>query len=118
MKTKKVTVEIPENIYEDLQRIAEASTWTIDEVVLQTIKVGLPPSLGKVPEAFHNELLTLNSLSDKDLMRIADGNWPEPEKQDAMHEKADFAMLRRTYALSVLRWRGHPVPGAYDAFIA
>ncbi|HSO28204.1 MAG TPA: hypothetical protein VLS48_09055 [Anaerolineales bacterium] len=118
MKSKKVTVEIPEHIYDDLQRIAQASTWSLEEVLLQTIKGGLPPSLSKVPEAFHEELLALNALSDIDLMRVADGNWPEPEKLDTVHQKADFVMLRRTYALSLLRWRGHPVPSAYDSFFA
>lgn len=118
MKTRRVTVQIPEQIYEDLTRIAEASNWSLDEVMLQTVKSGLPPSLAKVPEAFHEELLALNALSDMDLMRVADGHAPEPERQDAMHTRADFATLRRTYALSLLRWRGHPVPGGYDAYIA
>ena len=118
MKSKKVTVEIPEHIYDDLQRIAQASTWSLEEVLLQTVKAGLPPSLNKVPEAFHEELLALNALGDMDLMRVADGAWPEPKKQDQMHQKADFVTLRRTYALSLLRWRGHPVPGGFDSYIA
>ncbi len=118
MKTKKITVELPEQIYTDLSHIAEASGWSLDQVVLQTIKTGLPPSLAKVPQAFHQELLALNALSDMDLMRVADGHWPPPARQDAMHTRADFATLRRTYALSLLRWRGHPVPGGYDAYVA
>ncbi|MCA9874349.1 MAG: hypothetical protein H6659_05770 [Ardenticatenaceae bacterium] len=118
MKGKKITVEIPEHMYDDLQRIAQASNWPLEEVLLQSIKVGLPPSLSKVPEAFHEELLGLNALGDLDLMRVADGDWPEPKKQDLMHQKADFVTLRRTYALSLLRWRGHPVPSAYDSYIA
>jgi hypothetical protein len=117
MRTKKITVEIPEQIYEDLQHIAEASGWSLDSVLLQTIKSGLPPSLAKVPQAFHKELLALNSLSDMDLMRVADGAWPSATNQDAAYTRADFDTLRRTYALSLLRWRGHPVPGGYDAFI-
>ncbi len=118
MKSKKVTIDVPEHIYEDLKRIAQASTWSVEEVLLQTVRIGLPPSLTKVPEAFHDELLALNGLSDIDLMRVADGNWPEPEKLDTVHQKADFVTLRRTYALSLLRWRGHPVPNAYDAYFA
>lgn len=114
MKATKVTVELPSHIYEDLQRVADASSWSLEEVVVQTIKSGMPPLLSKVPEAFHAELLALNALGDADLMRVADGNWPDPPKQDLMHQKADFVTLRRTYALSLLRWRGHPVPSAYD----
>jgi hypothetical protein len=117
MRTKRITVEIPEQIYEDLQHIAEASGWSLDKVLLQTIKSGLPPSLAKVPQAFHEELLALNALNDMDLMHVADGHGPAPTRQDAVHTRADFLTLRRTYALSLLRWRGHPVPGGYDAYI-
>lgn len=117
MKTKKIIVELPEQIYHDLQQIAKASGWSLDKVVQQTIKTGLPPSLAKVPDAFHPELLVLNALPDVDLMRIADGHLSPPVHQDAMHTRADFVTLRRTYALSLLRWRGHPVPGGYDAFV-
>ena len=59
------------------------------------------------------DLLKLNGLGDKDLMKVADGDWPVPE-MDERHEKADFLTLRRTYAMSVLRWRGHPVPNLYE----
>jgi len=118
MKSKQVKIDLPIHVYEDLQRIADASNWSLEEVLQQTIKAGLPPSLNKVPEAFHEELLALNGLGDMELMRVADGHWPEPQKQDSMHQKADFVMLRRTYALSLLRWRGHPVPSAYDSFVA
>jgi hypothetical protein len=116
MKTKRITVELPEQIYENLRQIADASGWPLDQVLMQTIKTGLPPSLAKVPHAFHEELLGLNALGDLDLMRVADGHSPLSH-QDAMHTRADFATLRRTYALSLLRWRGHPVPGGYDSYL-
>lgn len=112
MDTVKVEVEIEEEVFAELQQMAKASTWTMNDVLAQTIKSGLPPSLAKVPAAFHDDLLKLNGLGDKDLMKVADGDWPVP-KMDERHEKADFLTLRRTYAMSVLRWRGHPVPNLY-----
>lgn len=112
MDTVKVEVEIEEEVFAELQQMAKASTWSLNDVLAQTIKTGLPPSLAKVPAAFHEELLKLNRLGDKDLMKVADGDWPMPE-MDERHEKADFSTLRRTYAMSVLRWRGHPVPNLY-----
>ncbi|NHZ72407.1 MAG: hypothetical protein GWP17_04915 [Aquificales bacterium] len=108
-----VQVEIGEDVYAELQQMAEASTWTLNDVLAQTIKAGLPPSLSKVPAAFQSELLDLNSLGDKDLMRVADGEGLNPNSLNDMQKKADFATLRRTYAMSVLRWRGHPVPNIY-----
>lgn len=109
MKVHKVTIELSETDYSLLKEISEASKWPLNEVIMQCIQAGMPPTLSKVPAAFHDELIALNSLSDRDLMRIADGNWPEPEGQTELHQKADFTALRRTYALSLLKWRGHPI---------
>ena len=113
MDTVTVQVELDADIYAGLQQMAAASTWSINDVLAQTIKTGLPPSLTKVPAAFHDELLNLNSFGDRDLMKVADGDWPASE-MDIQHEKADFLTLRRTYAMSLLRWRGHPVPNLYE----
>lgn len=109
MKTKKITIELSETDYQLLQEVAEASKWPMEEVIVQCIRSGMPPTLSKVPEAFHDDLITLNKLSDIELMKVADGNWPMPKKQSELHLKADFASLRRTYALSLLKWRGHPI---------
>lgn len=116
MKTNKVQIELPLSIYNHLQQISEASGWKFEDVLMQTIKMGLPPILGKVPAAFHSELLSLNKLDDKALLAILEGKQSQ-ENMDDMHRKADFSALRRTYALSLLRWRGHPVPTAYEAMI-
>ena len=106
---KKVTLELSKTDYDLLKEIADACKWPLEEVVVQCIKSGMPPSLNKVPAAFHDELLPLNALSDKALMSVADGNWPAPKGKSALYKKADFISLRRTYALSLLRWRGHPI---------
>ncbi len=113
MDTVTVQVEIEEDVYDELQQMAKASTWSLNDVLAQTIKTGLPPSLSKVPAAFQAELLALNSLGDKDLMGVADGVGFDPNSMNDQKKKADFATLRRTYAMSVLRWRGHPVPNLY-----
>lgn len=109
MKTHKVTIELSATDYMLLKEMADASKWPLQEVIMQCIQSGMPPTLSKVPEAFHDDLIFLNSLSDKDLMKVADGNWPEPKNQTELHRKADFSYLRRTYALSLLKWRGHPI---------
>ena len=106
---KKITLELSMTDYKLLQEIADACKWPLEEVVVQCIQGGMPPSLRKVPAAFHDELLSLNALSDKALMSVVDGKWPAPSGKEAVYKKADFISLRRTYALSLLRWRGHPV---------
>ncbi|WP_420631701.1 hypothetical protein [Candidatus Leptofilum sp.] len=106
---KKVTLELSATDYNLLKQIADACKWPIEEVVVQCIKSGMPPSLSKVPAAFHKDLLSLNALSDKALMSVVDGKLPSPEGKGQLYKKADFVSLRRTYALSLLRWRGHPI---------
>jgi len=116
MSEKKVEINMPMDIYANLQQIAEASGWPFEEVVLQAIRTGSPPNLSKVPADFQPDLLALNKLSDQDLLKVVEGDLPGP-KMDERRKKADFATLHRTYALSLLRWRGHPVPTMYEALI-
>lgn len=113
---QKIEIDLPNNIYNQLKAIADSSSWSFDEVILQTIRNGLPPLLGKIPHAFHEELLSLNKLTDPDLWRVIEGKLPSNSSEDE-HQSADFDLLRRTYALSVLKWRGHPIPEPYDALI-
>lgn len=117
MKEKQVVVNLPVGVYEELQRIADASSWSFDEVLLQTIRMGMPPTLNKVPTNFRDELLDLNQLDDRDLMRVVEGELLYDGPQDEQHKKANFEVLRRTYALSLLKWRGHPLPPPYETMI-
>ena len=114
--TKKITIELSIGEYEQLQEVAEASSWTIQKVVAQCVRSGMPPTLNFVPEEFHEDLLALNKLGDKVLLEIVEGTAPLRTKLDAFQKKADFPALRRTYALSLLRWRGHPVPIPYESY--
>ena len=115
--TKKVTIQLSELDYAALQEIATASAWTFEQVVHQCVRHGMPPTLNFVPDEFHDELLSLNQMSDKELLDIVEGNLPIRGKLDDLHRKADFPALRRTYALSLLRWRGHPIPAPYESLI-
>ena len=115
---QKIEIELPNSIYSQLKAIADSSSWSFDEVILQTVRNGLPPLSGKVPHAFHQELLELNQLTDRDLWRVVEGKLPSPANTaKEEYRLADFDLLRRTYALSVLKWRGHPIPEPYDALI-
>jgi hypothetical protein len=116
MKKKTVQVKLPLSIYELLQDIAEASNWSFEEVMLRTIQSGMPPALGKVPDEFHDGLLALNALNDRDLMRVAEGEMPAALKEKGP-DSADFKLLRQTYALRLLKWRGHPIPPPYEAIV-
>ena len=114
---EKIELELPTNIHNQLKAIADSSSWSFEEVILQTIRNGLPPLLGKVPHGLHNELLKLNGLTDRELWQVIEGKIPVDADQDEEHRRADFDLLRRTYALSVLKWRGHPIPEPYEALL-
>jgi hypothetical protein len=109
MSEREVTIQLPVSLCERLEKVAEASGWSFEEVVVQTIRSGMPPSLIKVPEKFHPGLLALNKMDDQELWDAGQGEWLEA---DTSHEaeKAGLATLRRAYAFALLKWRGHPVP--------
>lgn len=117
MADKKVQIKLPADLYHDLQEVADASGWSLQEVVLQAIRSGAPPNLSKVPVDFRPELIALHKLNDLDLMKVVDGGLPMAGKLTARQKKADFDALRRTYALSLLKWRGHPVATMFEGLI-
>lgn len=107
MKSTNLSIEIPDKLLEQLQQIANSSNQTVEEVVIQSIKMGMPPSLRQIPPRFHAQLLELNQLSDSELLKIIDAK-VSPDESD------DIKTLRRAYAYSLLKWRGHPVPTPVD----
>lgn len=114
-KEYSVKISLPTNIYEPLQQIAAATGTPLEQVVVQTIKGGMPPSLRKVPEQFHDELLGLNKMGDTELWNIIQTRAaPHDDEEGSVYETADFPMLRRAYAFSLLKWRGHPMPSPHE----
>ncbi|MEM7801841.1 MAG: hypothetical protein AAF633_21785 [Chloroflexota bacterium] len=104
MKSTNLTIEIPAKLHEQLQQIATASGQSLEDVVIQSIRMGMPPSLRQIPPQFHAQLLELNQLGDVELLKIIDAK-DEPDE-----DAEDIQTLRRAYAHSLLKWRGHPVP--------
>lgn len=106
------------------------SQQSLTDVIILSIQTGLPPSLEHVPDRFRDDLRALNQLSDDVLWDVAaldlaedkaelyeqlliknqDGQLKENEQPrlDTLREEADLLMLRRAYAVTLLKWRGHP----------
>ncbi len=100
--------------------------------MLQSIRVGLPPSLERVLECFRDDLRTLNRLSDDVLWRVARSEIEEDKavlyealleqnsrgeldeagraRLAALRDEADLLMFRRSFAYGLLKWRGHRIP--------
>ncbi|MEZ4768998.1 MAG: hypothetical protein R2844_11310 [Caldilineales bacterium] len=132
MPTQSVTLHLSEPVFLYLQQVAAATRRPLEQVIRQSVEGNLPPSVSSMPAEMQAELLAMQALPVEQLLRIAaeqvppmdqarhlellDGNSTgsitaaERVELAARREAADRTMLRKAYAWSVLRWRGHPVP--------
>jgi hypothetical protein len=127
-----ITLRLPDQLYQRLSEAADASQQSLDQIVLQSIRVGLPPSLDRVPQRFQADLRAMDQLSDEMLWQIARSDLDddkatlyetlleknrrakldrgEQARLDTLREETDLLVLRRSYAYALLKWRGHRIP--------
>jgi len=70
MALQTVTLQLPENIYQRLRRMAETTRQPLEEVVFHSIQGILPPVTDDLPIEMQNELATLQNLSDDTIVSI------------------------------------------------
>lgn len=58
-------------MYQRLVKAADAAQQPLEQVALQSLRVGLLPDLERVPERFRADLQALHCLSDELLWRVA-----------------------------------------------
>jgi hypothetical protein len=136
MATQPITIELPEPVMRQLMRIAAATHQPIEALVTQSVLSNLPPSTDNAPAELQGELLAMQVLSTEDLYVIAqaqvedevrdrqaellerneDGQLTSEERQELtqLRQSADHLMLRKAYAWSLIRWRGHKLPALND----
>ena len=129
MPTPTITLQLPEAIHRRLERVAQATNQALEEVVFQTIQGNLPPSVDDAPSDMQTDLGALQEASDEALWAIA--KEPLPKEQWRRHQQllrknstrsltltereelgqlrnlTDRLVLRRSFALALLKWRGH-----------
>lgn len=133
MATQKVTVELPQAIFQQLARIANATQQPLEDLVAQSIVSNLPPTPDNAPLEIQEELLKMQTWDDKELLAIANSqitseqqkrhielleknstseelNKIERQELSELRTASDRLMLQKAYAWSVLRWRGHKIP--------
>ncbi len=132
MAPQTITLRLPEESYMRLHRMAALLRRPLEEVASQTIRGNLPPTVDDLPAELQSELAAWSSLSDERLWEIA--RQPLPVDQWRRHQRllrkneaktlteteqdeltqlrieTDHFVLRRSYALALLKWRGHTVP--------
>ncbi len=132
MTPVRVTIELPEPVFRQLARIAEATQESVEVLAAQSVISNLPPSVENAAPEMQAELLKMQNLSLEELLAIAnakvepsqherhvelleknkEGELTSEERQELtdLRLAADHLMLRKAYAWSVLRWRGHRIP--------
>lgn len=132
MATHRLTVELPEPIFQALAKIAELTNQSLEEIAAQSIISNLPPSADNAPAQMQESLLEMQRLPIDELLKIAHSQVPLEQQQrhytlleknqlatitpeerkelSDLRSVADQLMLQKAYAWAVLRWRGHRVP--------
>jgi hypothetical protein len=132
MTSAQVTISLPEPVLRQLMRISAATHQSLESLITQSVLSNLPPSTDNAPPELQPELLEMQTLSISDLQTIAQSQ-PDPlqyerhtellrqnidnqiaaaEQQELsnLRQAADWLMLRKAYAWSILRWRGARIP--------
>jgi hypothetical protein len=125
-------IELPEPVFRQLARIAEATQQSVEVLAAQSVVSNLPPTPENAPQDMQSELLLMPTLSIQELLILAHAKVEstqhnrhvellEKNKEDSLTPQerqeltdlrlaADRLMLRKAYAWSVLRWLGHRIP--------
>jgi hypothetical protein len=147
MTTQQIMIELPEPILCQLRRIAEMTHQSAEGLIAQSVVSNLPPSADNTPPEIQADLLQMQTLPIEELLarcfadtaRVAqaqvepiqhkrhealleknqDGFITPEERQELANLRvaADQLMLRKAYAWSVLRWRGHRLPALKELVV-
>jgi len=126
-----ITLTLPDDVFQPLQRVAQATHQPVEDLLLTALQVSLPPLEGLSAETIE-DLTTLETLSDQALWEVMRETVP-PDQQKQLHEllerhrsgpltetererlaalqqSADLVMLRKARAAVLLRFRGKRIP--------
>jgi hypothetical protein len=70
MPNQTIPLQLPDAIYQRLQQVAHATNHSIEEVLLQTIRGNLPPSLDDLSPELHCVVADLQEMSNEALWAI------------------------------------------------
>lgn len=132
MTTQTVNLKLPEEIYQRLQRMAAATHRPLEEVIFQTIRGNLPPALDDLRPDLRDLVADLQQMGDETLWTVAREplsaqNWhrhqrllrkaqsqalttDEQAELSHLRDDTDRRVVRRSYALALLKWRGYTLP--------
>jgi hypothetical protein len=126
-----ITLILPDNVLQPVQRVAQATKQSVEELLVAALQAALPPLEGLPPEVIQH-LVALEYLDDQILWRVMLETVPldqqqrlhdllvrnqadmltdvEREPLALLQQQADLVMLRKARAAVLLRFRGKRVP--------
>jgi len=130
--TQAIMVHIPDTLYNQLKRTAELSHRSIDTIIAQSLAHSIPPLLEDIPLEYQSDVYPLLEMGEKELQAEAQrvfspNRWSEYEalleknqagdltvkektRLDILRRDADILMLRKGYAVVLLKLRGYEAP--------
>lgn len=130
-----LTIQVPEDLFQSLQRIAQASQRPLEEIVVCAVTTRLPASEG-LPDEIIKNLASLELLDTAALRQVVLSSVPAQSAQvlcelliqqqisalsvaaqaelDKLLHEADLLLLRKARAALLLRLRGNPVPSLQE----
>ena len=131
MMSQSLTLQLPDHIYQRLQRVAQTTRQPMEVVAYQSLQGNLPPLIEDVPDEWRGDLIEFEQLDDEALWKIAqeqllktqwerhqellqrnqDGVLTDDERGELtrLRTAADRFVFRKSYALALLKWRGHAI---------
>lgn len=133
-----LTLQLPDEVYSRLELSARATRRPVEDLVVQTLKAGLPPSVDDLPQAEQASYLEMEQLADNELLKVAGaklssakqrrlsallrknqaGSLTDQERGqlDQLSAEARRITQRKAHAFGLLRWRGRPIPAPSDLY--
>jgi hypothetical protein len=132
MSTQTIAIQMPQSLYQRLQRLSELTHRPLESLVLQTLDANLPALPENLPKAMRQDLISLEGLNDEALWQVAQSTVDqehqtqyrhllekrrlgtittnEETRLETLYQAANQNMLRKAYAYVLLKWRGHQLP--------
>ncbi len=127
-----ITISLPDKVYQRLQHAAASAGKAEHELAAQSVQESLPPLMDTIPARYRDELRAMEKLANGELWAIARSTVDEKSQrklrrllkknslatitkseQDLLTDlssSADQVMLKKAYALLLLKWRGQRIP--------
>jgi hypothetical protein len=137
MASQSITLNLPEKLYQRIRQAADTMQRPLEDVFIQTIQGNLPPAIADLPDELQAEFMQLQMADDQTLWKLAKA--PLSAKQWKRHQElldknqnddlsigeqtelahlreiVDKFVMRRSYALALLKWRGYSLPQLQEA---